>query len=73
MTQDEISELASAAGMKPSDQLRSFAKLVAARQAERCSRLIWRLRADWMRTNDWSRCEDVCGLMARMEHEVRTA
>ncbi len=73
MTRDEIKELAQAAGLESTDPLQAFAHAVAEAQRERSARLIWRRRADWMNTTDWTRCEDACALLARLEMEVRTA
>lgn len=73
MTRDEIKDIARTAGVEASDQLQQFAVAVAQAQAQRCARLIWKHRSDWMQHNDWTRCEDACALMARMEMEVRHA
>lgn len=73
MTRDEVQDLVRESGLNNSDQLQSFAKAIASAQAERCAKLIWRHRSDWMQHADWSRCEDACALMAKMEFEVKNS
>lgn len=73
MTREEITDIARSAGVDPSDKLAQFAEAVAQAQRERSAKLVWRRRSEWMSHTDWSKCEDACALMARMEMEVRDA
>ena len=73
MTRDEIKDIARTAGVEASDKLQAFAFAVAEAQRERSARLVWRRRSEWMKTTDWTRCEDACAVMAKMEMEVRQA
>lgn len=73
MTHDEMTEIAQAAGLQPTDSVKALCRAVAARQSERCSRLVWRARSDWMKHNDWTPHEPVMELLARIELDVRDA
>lgn len=73
MNSDEIAELARAIGLEVTNKLKQFAAAVAEAQRERCAKLIWQHRSKWMQHNDWSKYEEACALLARVELDVRHA
>lgn len=73
MNSDEIAELARSIGLELTSKLHQFAAAVAHAQRERCAKLIWKHRSKWMQHNDWSKHEEACALLARVELEVRHA
>lgn len=71
MTSEDIIELAAEHGVEPSEQIKSFGRAVATRQAERCSRIVWKARSEWMRNNDWSEHEPAMMLLAKVELDIK--
>lgn len=73
MNSEELTQLAQALGLEVTKKLQQFAAAVAQAQRDHCARLLWKYRSQWMQDNDWSKHEEACALLARMELEVRYA